>query len=153
MASQKKTESALHNLFKNYPASFSSGADEWEAFLLESLDQISTPLAAKMLAQIGLLGGGDDTEKNANADVKPFTLLDNGCGFGVVAPLLQRSVDPDVLSRSKIVSADYSEKLVEFVRRRIEREGWVSTEAKVLDAQVSSISSTRYCILPGYNPC
>ncbi|EOO01734.1 hypothetical protein UCRPA7_2760 [Phaeoacremonium minimum UCRPA7] len=36
MASQKKTESALHNLFKNYPASFSSGADEWEAFLLSS---------------------------------------------------------------------------------------------------------------------
>lgn len=139
MADQKSTETALHNLFKNPSAILCSsaaaaaagdgqGQDEREAFLLASLDQISAPLAARMLAQAGLDG---------RSTTEPFALLDNGCGLGVVAPLLQRTIRPDVLRASTVVCGDYAEKLVEIVQRRIAREGWVSTEARVIDAQVS----------------
>lgn len=91
------------------------------------MQSISSPLARNMLTKIGL---------DASA-TEPFTLLDHGCGLGVIAPVLMETVPHKVLKESSIVCADLSEKLVESVRGRIEREGWVNCEAKVVDAQVS----------------
>lgn len=80
-----------------------------------------------MLTKIGL---------DASA-TEPFTLLDHGCGLGVIAPVLMETVQHKVLEESSIICADLSEKLVESVQGRIEKEVWVNCEAKVVDAQVS----------------
>lgn len=85
-----------------------------------------------MLAKIGL---------DASA-TEPFTLLDHGCGLGVVAPVLMETVPRGVLERSSVICADFSEKLVESVQGRIEREGWMNCEARVVDAQVSVVVNT-----------
>lgn len=94
--------------------------------MLEFVDEVSAPLATKMLRQIGL----------DRASQPPFKLLDNGAGLGVVAAQVQTMVDKDVLGKSSVISADFSEAYVEFVRERIESEGWRNTEARVVDAQV-----------------
>ena len=100
--------------------------------MLEFVDEVSAPLAAKMLRQIGL-----------DRIAQPFRLLDNGAGLGVVAGLVQTMVDGEVLGKSSVVSADFSEPTVEFVRGRIEREGWRNTEARVVDAQVGWVGHNR----------
>lgn len=91
--------------------------EESQQFLLDSLKSISAPLAAKMLSQIKL--GANTTE--------PFNLLDQGCGMGVVAPLLNETVPEEVLERSSVLCGDFSSPLIEFLNTRIEKEGWVNT--------------------------
>lgn len=100
--------------------------EAWQQSLLETLDAISAPLAVKMLSQINL--GKNTTE--------PFSLLDQGCGMGVVASLLNETVPREVLGRCTVLCGDFSGPLVGFVSKRIEKEGWVSTRAEVVDAQV-----------------
>lgn len=104
-----------------------SSSTEWQTFLLKTMQAISSPLASNMLTKIGL---------NA-ATTEPFTLLDHGCGMGVVAPVLMETVPREVLEHSTVLCADLSEKLVDSVQERIGREGWVGCEARVVDAQVS----------------
>lgn len=104
-----------------------SSTAEWQSFLLQTLQAISSPLARNMLTKTGLDA----------STAEPFTLLDHGCGMGVVAPVLMETVPRDVLKQSNILCADLSEKLVESVQGRIEKEGWVNCEANVVDAQVS----------------
>jgi FAD synthase len=118
---QATQERVLQNIFKTVGVDALS-----EPRMVEFVNTVSAPLAARMLAQIGL-------DKTA---AQPFKLLDNGAGLGVVAAEIQKTVDKAVLAKSSIISADFSESTVEFVKKRIEKEGWVSTEARVVDAQV-----------------
>lgn len=108
------------------PTSTEMSPDEWQSFLIKTMNDVSGPLARNMLDKIGL---------NAST-ATPFRLLDHGCGLGVVAPVLMETVPKAVLERSSVLCGDYSEALVQTVRARIEREGWVGCEAKVVDAQV-----------------
>ncbi|OIW28761.1 S-adenosyl-L-methionine-dependent methyltransferase [Coniochaeta ligniaria NRRL 30616] len=101
--------------------------------MVEFLDTVSAPLASKMLQQMGL----DKT-------TEPFKLLDNGAGLGVVAAEIQKMVNKQVLAKSSIISADFSESTVEFVRRRIEKEGWVNTDARVVDAQKTGFPDNEF---------
>lgn len=117
---QANQERVLQNIFMTVGVDALS-----EPRMVEFVNTVSAPLAARMLAQIGL----DKT-------TEPFKLLDNGAGLGVVAAEIQKTVNKDVLAQSSIISADFSESTVEFVKTRIEQEGWVNTEAKVVDAQV-----------------
>lgn len=108
--------------------STSAGAspEEWQSFLIKTMNDTSAPLARNMLDKIGL---------NASTTT-PFKLLDHGCGLGVVAPVLRETVPKDVMERSSVLCGDFSEALVKAVQGRIEKEGWVGCEAKVVDAQV-----------------
>lgn len=117
---QANHENVLQKLFKTV------GSDALSApLMLELTDTVCAPLVAKMLKQAGFY-----------PTKKPFKLLDNAAGLGVVAAVVQKTVDKDVLAQSRIISADFSESIVEFVKGRIEKEGWVNTEARVVDAQV-----------------
>jgi len=128
MSQRADADSMMHKILK---AGVSGKEDDWEEYLLENMTKVSMPLAVKMLAQAGI-------HKDTTA---PFTLLDEGCGLGVVAGCLQDTVSKDVLARSSMVSSDYSRALVGFVQNRIQKKGWINTEAKVLDAQVAPIPS------------
>lgn len=101
--------------------------DAWQQFLITQMTQISMPLARNMLENIGL----------NSSSTTPFTLLDHGCGLGIVAPVLMETVPPGVVEQSRVVCADLSETLVDTVKHRIEKERWVGCEAKVIDAEVS----------------
>ncbi|OTA55946.1 S-adenosyl-L-methionine-dependent methyltransferase [Hypoxylon sp. EC38] len=81
--------------------------------------------AAKLLAQAGL----DESTS------KPFVLLDNACGTGPIVAHLQDNIDRKVLLESKIVCADVNGNLVETVKRRAAKYGWVNVETAVVDAQ------------------
>lgn len=88
---------------------------------------ISAPLAQRMLAQVGL--GAETT--------KPYRLLEQGCGMGVVAPLLHETVPQATREKSSVLCGDFSGPLVEAVKGRIAKEGWENCEAQVVDATVS----------------
>lgn len=105
-----------------------SQGEDWQAFLVETMRSISSPLAQKMLSQIGL---------TTQSTPEPYRLLEQGCGMGVVAPLLHETMPREVQEKSSVVCGDFSGPLVEAVKGRIEREGWVNCEARVVDATVS----------------
>lgn len=113
--------SAMQNILQR------SYGDDWQQFLIETMRSISAPLAQRALAQVGL--GAGTTE--------PYRLLEQGCGLGVVAPLLHEAVPRGVQERSSVLCGDFSAPLVEAVKGRIEKEGWVNCDARVVDAQVS----------------
>ncbi|KAL1860379.1 hypothetical protein Daus18300_009292 [Diaporthe australafricana] len=117
----------------------SSAGEEWQQFLIETMRSISAPLAQKMLAQVNL--GAGTTE--------PFRLLEQGCGMGVVAPLLHETVPRDVQDRSSVLCGDFSKPLVELVKGRIEKEGWVNCDAQVVDAQESGLPSGSFTHVVG----
>lgn len=104
-----------------------SYGEDWQEFLVETMRSVSSPLARRALAQVGL--GAGTTE--------PYRLLEHGCGLGVVAPLLHESVPREVQERSSVLCGDFSAPLVEAVKGRIAKEGWVNCEAQVVDATVS----------------
>lgn len=87
-------------------------------------------LAAPLLVQMGI-------KKDRATPVK---FLDSACGTGVVTQELQAILSSDVREKSSFICADTSEVLVNLVKGRIETEGWVNTEARVLDAMVCYFS-------------
>ncbi|KUI58308.1 Aklanonic acid methyltransferase DnrC [Cytospora mali] len=127
-AAQSLPSSAMQSILQ------ASCGEEWQQFLLESLKSISAPLAVKMLSQIDL---GAET-----AD--PFNLLEQGCGMGVVAPLLNETVPKEILERSSVLCGDFSGPLIDVVKRRIEKEGWINTRAEVVDAQDSGLPAESF---------
>jgi hypothetical protein len=117
--------SELQRYFNNLEATAGSG---WEGLLLSNAYRVSMPLATRMLSQMGL---GNETKA-------PFRLLENACGVGVVAPILQKVIKPDALRQSSIVCGDFSEEVVGLAKKRVVYEAWVNTEATKVDAQVRS---------------
>ena len=131
--------SELDKLYQNiYRNIKNATGSAWEKTLLDNARNVSTPLAIRMLVQMGL---GEHT----NA---PFKLLENACGAGVVAPLLQQIIKPGILRQSSILCGDFSDQAVDLARKRIEAEGWVSTTATKVDAQVRLSSGSV-----GLDPC
>ncbi len=123
MATTARTTAELQKLYQNLKT---AGGSAWEATLFENARSVSSPLATRMLSQMGI--GADTTA--------PFKLFENAGGVGVVAPLLTRIIKPDVMKQSSILCGDFSEQAVNFAKRRSESEGWVNTEVEKVDAQV-----------------
>lgn len=113
-----------------------SYGDDWEEFLVETMRSVSSPLARRALAQVGL--GAGTTE--------PYRLLEQGCGLGVVAPLLHETVPREVQQKSSVLCGDFSAPLVEAVKGRMAKQGWVNCEAQVVDATVSVLLLLRDCV-------
>lgn len=106
-----------------------SGNNDGQNFVHQLMNATSGPLARNMLNKIGL----NHTTK------QPFKLLEHGCGLGIIAPTLMETVPRDVLEQSSILCGDFSEPLVEFVKRRIQSESWIGVETRTLDASVSLV--------------
>ncbi|KAK4159825.1 putative methylase [Cladorrhinum sp. PSN259] len=106
----------------------------WEDVLLENAHRVSTPLVMQMLNQMGI---NKDT-------ATPFRMFENACGAGVVAPVLQRLIKPEVLKQSSILCGDFSEPAIGLVKRRIESEGWTNTEAQRIDGQKTGLADGQF---------
>ncbi len=125
--------SELDKLYQTiYQDTKNATGSTWENTVMDNARTVSTPLAIRMLVQMGL---GEDT-------TTPFKLLENACGAGVVAPLLQQIIKPDVLKQSSILCGDFSDQAVELAKKRIETGGWVNTKAATVDAQVRPSSGS-----------
>ncbi|KAJ5273206.1 hypothetical protein N7478_008331 [Penicillium angulare] len=74
----------------------------------------------------------------------PLVALDNACGTGVVSSILQNSLDDEVKAKMQLTCADFSQGMLEYTRRRIEREGWVNADVKHVDAQDTKLPSDHY---------
>jgi protein-L-isoaspartate O-methyltransferase len=122
-ASAAARETEMHKFFNNFKA---LGGSAFEEVLLENARRVSMPLATRMLSQMGL----------TEATETPFKVFENACGVGVIAPILQQIVKPDVLKQSSILCGDFSEQLIELAKKMIEKQGWENTEARQIDAQV-----------------
>ncbi|KAK4139636.1 methyltransferase [Dichotomopilus funicola] len=121
----------FHKLFNNFRTP--DGTDIEELFL-DHADRVSSPLALAMLAQMGLT-------ENTNT---PFTLFENAAGVGVVAHILQRTVKAEVLGKSKIICGDSSEQVLGFATNRSEKEKWVNTEVKKIDAEKTGFDNGTF---------
>jgi hypothetical protein len=103
--------------------------EEAEKLILRA-ETSTKPPAKLLLSQMGL----------GKSTTKPFDLVDHACGVGIVAVELQEQVDPEILSQSSVVCADFSPNLVELTKPRLNADRWRSVDALVQDAQVRGFS-------------
>ncbi|KAK4171390.1 putative methylase [Triangularia setosa] len=127
----------LSKLFETINKAASSANVSWEDVLLDNARRVSTPLVIQMLAQMGL-------DLYGNKPIAPFKLFENACGAGVVAPVLQKTLKPDVLAKSSILCGDFSTPCIGLIEKRIKEEGWVNTEVKRIDAQKTKLESASF---------
>lgn len=134
-------------------ASQTSVLDEEARKMIASGEAILKIPGHTLLAQMGIIPPPTPTttqnphstshaESKIGTQSKPFSLLDNACGPGLIAGVLQENMDREVLSQSRILCADVSANFVAVCKQRAEEAGWVSVETAVLDAQVRIVSFT-----------
>lgn len=127
---------SLSAVYRDAGASISTTEEEQVLAAKGFLKCLTRPL----LSQMGI--------SEATTMTTPLYMLDMACGTGVVTQELQVMLSGDVLKESKLLAADSSAALVELCRKRIAAEGWVNTEARVLDAMVSVKRFPRFS-MPG----
>ncbi|KAI0161938.1 S-adenosyl-L-methionine-dependent methyltransferase [Hypoxylon sp. FL1284] len=132
MANSRHDE--LQKLYGGVSGLNDQGLDEGLEKFISSSEQIMKRPAGLLLAQVGL---NESTSR-------PFTLLDNACGTGPVVAHLQDHIDEELLSKSKIVCADFNENFVDILRRRVAHHGWANIETAVVDAQHSEFSNLSF---------
>ena len=125
----KLSQAALKTLFQD---------DAQEKHFLQTTQGMAIPLAAPLIEHMGL---DQDSRNRSSSSV---ALLDLCCGAGLVRQEVGKTLGEEALAKSSFVCADSSGMMVGIVERRIAAEGWANTEARVLDAQVSSNLQTPF---------
>lgn len=123
----------LQDQFRNIPAS--PDQDEAKRAMINAMGRVMGVPGEALLVQAGVL-------PQHGAKEKSFVLLDNACGTGLIAGLLQEKASPVVLQESRIVCADLNANLVDIIKWRAEKDEWKGAfETKAADAQVRFFSS------------
>jgi len=149
-AATEKMGEELRKMFKGISKGIGNVTDWEERMVSGSFNKLGRPSIEALLRQAGLLtpppaaGSGGVGAAVGDPGLKPFALLDNGCGAGGVCSMLQAAVPRDVLARSTIINADFSEQMVGISQRRAEKEGWINAEARVLDAENTGLPSNSF---------
>ncbi|KAL8829680.1 MAG: hypothetical protein Q9170_006067 [Blastenia crenularia] len=92
------------------------------------------PFARTMIEKSGLLTSTEDH----------LTILDNACGTGVVAAALHEVLGSEVKEKMELTCGDFSEPMLEAVRERMGKEGWVNTEARMVDAMKTGLEDESF---------
>ncbi|KAH7031667.1 S-adenosyl-L-methionine-dependent methyltransferase [Microdochium trichocladiopsis] len=127
-------------------AAFAAGLDTAAVKMIASGEAIMKYPGTVLLAQMGLIpepappsSSSPDPSPAAalvqKTQFEPFSLLDNACGPGLIAGVLQEELPKDVLAKSRVLCADVNGNLVDILKQRASIEGWVGVETAVLDAQ------------------
>lgn len=108
----------------------------------QSVGQPSSSFADDLIyisqTKMGLLANPILEQAGITKETKePIALLDNCCGSGVLRQEVDKTLSKDVLEKSTFVCADNSAGMIDVVKSRIQNEGWINTEMKVVDAAVS----------------
>ncbi|KAF5590381.1 s-adenosyl-L-methionine-dependent methyltransferase [Fusarium pseudoanthophilum] len=120
---------AQDELQKRYEEGSQSLEDPEVEHMIRQADEMMGKPARMLIAQAGL-----DHSTTTN-----FSLLDHGCGTGLIASCLQEVIQPSVLSQSSILCADINARFVNILLQRARRDHWINVEAGVLDAQDSGL--------------
>ncbi|KAK2046372.1 methyltransferase domain-containing protein [Colletotrichum somersetense] len=106
----------------------------WEDVMIDISRSMSGQLNARLISQMGL---GAETDE-------PIAFLDSACGAGPGAQELYKAVPRQVLEKSEILCGDESPMMIDLVKKRIKDEGWVGTQARVIDAMDSGLESDSF---------
>lgn len=96
------------------------------AELYKAAQQTTEPFATLMIRKAGL----------DHFDQTPLVVLDNACGTGVISAQLYEMLDESVKDEMQLVCGDNSERMVEYVKQKIQDDGWKGAKAEIVDAQV-----------------
>ncbi|KAF7163175.1 hypothetical protein CNMCM5623_008245 [Aspergillus felis] len=80
----------------------------------------------------------------ANPSQKPLVVLDNACGIGAVSSVLNRTLNDEAKRTWKLTCGDLSEGMLEYAKKRLEDEGWVNAETKIVNALDTGLPDAHY---------
>ncbi|RBA12579.1 hypothetical protein FPRO05_04029 [Fusarium proliferatum] len=120
---------AQDELQKRYEEGSQSLEDPEVEHMISQADEMMGKPARMLIAQAGL----------QRSTTTSFSLLDHGCGTGLVASCIQEVIQPSVLSQSRIFCADVNARFVDILLQRARRDHWTNDDAAVLDAQDSGL--------------
>jgi len=128
---------------------YTSVLDEDALKMIASGEAIMKIPGHTLLAQMGIVPppstpSATPTGSKIGAQSEPFSLLDNACGPGLIASVLQENLDKKTLEQSRILCADVNANFVSICKQRAEQAGWSGVKTAVLDAQVSLLSFLLY---------
>lgn len=95
----------------------------------EAAERLTGPVATPLVEHAGL---------NKNI-MQPIQVLDMACGTGVVSAHLHHALSkmgPEVQNKVQLTCADISVSQIEYVRQRIQAQGWKNTVAVQTNAEV-----------------
>lgn len=101
-------------------------------------EHITGHFAQSLLDQTGLV-----TEANSDPS-KTLVVLDNACGTGIVSSILHNKLDDAVKATWKLTCGDISPGMIEYTRRRMDRESWQNAEVRIVDAQDTKLPSDHF---------
>ncbi|KAI4120221.1 MAG: hypothetical protein LQ338_006385 [Usnochroma carphineum] len=116
----------------DWAASFKKQADVGRR--LQDAEIITGPFAKTLIEKAGLL------EPTADR----LDILDNGCGTGAVAAALHEMLDQATKERMELTCADFLDPVVEAVSERMEKNRWMNTKAKQVDAQKTELPDAAF---------
>lgn len=123
-----------------------SSKQDWEQLFKDdkfvdkykTAERLTGQFAQALISQSGLLA---DSITNPG---KPLVVFDNACGTGVVSSILNQQLHDTAKGNWKLTCGDISEGMLEYTRRRMERENWQNAEVKTLDAQALDLPSGHF---------
>ncbi|KAK9599540.1 hypothetical protein V6Z90_000973 [Aspergillus fumigatus] len=80
----------------------------------------------------------------ANTSQKPLVVLDNACGIGAVSSVLNHTLQDEAKKTWKLTCGDLSEGMLETTKRRLQDEGWVNAETKIVNALDTGLPDGHY---------
>ncbi|GFF40742.1 demethylmenaquinone methyltransferase [Aspergillus udagawae] len=80
----------------------------------------------------------------ANPYEKQLVVLDNACGIGAVSSVLNRTLNDEAKRTWKLTCGDLSEGMLEYTKQRLEDEGWVNAETKIVNALDTGLPDAHY---------
>jgi ubiquinone/menaquinone biosynthesis C-methylase UbiE len=101
-------------------------------------EKVTGQFAQSLLEQSSMIEDANATPE------KPLVVLDNACGTGVVSSLLIQQLNEDVKKNWQLTCGDLSKSMLDFARRRLQREGCQNAIIKVVDAQDTGLPSAHY---------
>ncbi|KAL9002550.1 MAG: hypothetical protein Q9188_004529 [Gyalolechia gomerana] len=101
----------------------------------KNAENVTGPFAKALIQQAGLLDPSTHSQ---------LIILDNACGTGVVAAAVHDLLDSSTKKRMKLTCGDFAEPMLQAVKERIEENGWVNTEARLVDAQKTGLPDAAF---------
>jgi ubiquinone/menaquinone biosynthesis C-methylase UbiE len=93
----------------------------------ENAENATLPFAKILIEKSGLAG----------FDGEEAHILDLACGTGAVIKELYDAVPREKWGKMKVLGADVSPPMLEYLEKRGEKEGWVGLDTRVVDGSVS----------------
>ncbi|CCF47354.1 hypothetical protein CH063_04131 [Colletotrichum higginsianum] len=95
-------------------------------------------------ASHGFLGDMSSALITHMGNTEPVAFFDNACGSGVLTQELQKRLGKDVLEKSTFLCADIAQNMVDLVKERVQAEGWLNTEVRLLDATKTGLPADSF---------